>query len=157
MSQKVRFYDSETGDVIEVLRRKSKMYMILRSRKTGRILKFLKEVEIRSIASVEYSEKQAKKKNPLYIDALTKTKITVNEFLRIGDVIDEMHSTTLNTIRTFFNVGVERLAEIRGIEITHTITTRAEYINNEAEYEVIWKHRKEAKVREAYGYRRIVK
>jgi len=157
MSERIRFYDSETGDVIETIRRRGKMYMILMDRKTGRIKKFLKEVEIRSIASVEYSEKQAKKKNPLYVDALTKTKITVNEFLRIGDIIDEMHSTTLNTIRTFFNVGVERLASIRGIEITHVITTRAEYINREAEYEVIWKHRKEARIREAYGYRKIVK
>jgi len=152
MSTKPRYIDADTGNYITTIVRRGIPYMILRDKKTGRIIKFLKNIEIRSIASVEYSEEQARKKNPIYIDAISKTLISIDEFLDIDHTIAIMEDTVLRVIEAYFGMYVEKLAKVRGIELGTNITTNNTWQARESSYTIIWKHHKSSSPKQAKGY-----
>ena len=152
MSIRPKYIDADTGNYITYIVRKGIPYMILRDKKTGRILKFLKNIEIRSIASVEYSEEQARKKNPIYIDAVSKTLIGIDEFLDINHTIAIMEDTVLRVIEAYFGKYVEALAKVRGIELGTYITTNNTWQARESSYTIIWKHHKSSSPKQAKGY-----
>jgi len=157
MSTRPRYIDADTGNYITTIIRKGIPYMILRDKKTGRIIKFLKNIEIRSIASVEYGEEVARKKNPIYVDAVSKSLIGIDEFIDIDHTIAIMEDTVLRVIEAYFGRYVEALAKVRGIELGTHITTSSTWQARESSYTIIWKHHKGSEPRQAKGYTNLLR
>ena len=136
--------DADTGDEIIYFVRRGKPYLYLRDARTKRFIKRLKYVEKRLYMVVDYSYEEAKKGNPLYIDAGIYTQINPEEFPERHKIDSKMDKALEDKIKEMFGEAVvEKLLEPAGEEYGSKpyYTTRHE--EGKATILVVWKHKPE--------------
>ena len=135
--------DSSTGYEIIAFVRRGKWYWYLRHPRTKRFVRRIRELTVKVTVTVDYSEEEASKKNPLYVDLTVRTTLT-DSFTPV-DVVeaeDKLIDVAHKVISNKFNEGVVRISEVSGVEYFARRTTRATF--PEAYVELIWWHRSEA-------------
>jgi hypothetical protein len=144
--------DADTGDEIIYFVRRGKPYLYLRDAKTKRLIKRLRYVEKRLYMVVDYSYEEAKKRNPLYIDAGIYTQINPEEFPERHRIDSKIEKALTDQIKEMFSEAVvEKLLELAGEEYGSKpyYTTRHE--EGKAVYLVVWKHKPEQTPRSKEG------
>lgn len=137
--------DADTGEEIIYFIRRGKPYLYLRSATTKRFIKKLETVEKRHYMVVDYDEKHAKKKNPIYIDAGAYTQIKPEFFPKRHEVDEKLEDAITNKISTMFGYSVaNRLLENAGYEIGTEPHYKSEYNEKKATILIVWKHKKRA-------------
>jgi len=134
--------DADTGDEIIYFVRRGKPYLYLRDARTKRFIKRLHYVEKRLYMVVDYSFEEAKKGNPLYIDAGIYTQINPEEFPFRQKIDEKMDKPLEDKIKKMFGEAVvKKLLEPAGEEYGSKpyYTTRHE--EGKATILVVWKHK----------------
>jgi hypothetical protein len=144
--------DADTGDEIIYFVRRGKSYLYLRDKVTKRFIARLSSVEIRAFKVVNYSVSEAKKGNPLYLDAVVTTNITSEEFRKLDEVEDNLDKATDSVVSRYFGKAVvEYLLELSGFEYGSKSMNPEEYGNAKGHYGLVWKHHLADKPRKAEG------
>jgi len=135
--------DASTGYEIIAFVRRGRWYWYLRHPRTKRFIRRIRELTIKITVTVEYSEEEAQKKNPLYIDMTVSTTLTdtfkPRDILEVQDkLIDKAHKI----LEQKFSAGIPYISDVSGIEYIARRATTATY--PEAHVELIWWHRSEA-------------
>jgi len=139
MSLTFPLIDSATGYEIICFKRRGRWYWYLRHPRTKRFIRRIREFTIKITVTVEYSEEEAKKDNPLYVDLTIRTTLTDTfEPVQILEVQDKLIDKAHKILEEKFSEGVPRISEVSGIEYFGRRTTRADY--PEAKVELIWWH-----------------
>jgi hypothetical protein len=144
--------DADTGDEIIYFVRRGKPYLYLRDARTKWFIKRLHYVEKRLYMVVDYSKEEAKKGNPLYIDAGIYTQINPEEFPERHKIDSKMEKALEDKIKELFGEAVvKKLLEPAGEEYGSKpyYTTRHE--EGKASYLVVWKHKPEQTPRSKEG------
>jgi hypothetical protein len=144
--------DADTGDEIIYFVRRGRSYLYLRDAKTKRFIKRLRYVEKRLYMVVDYSIIEAKKGNPLYVDAGIFTQLKAEEFPERDKIDSDLDKTLTQQIREMFGEAVvAQLLELAGEEYGSKpeYTTKKE--EGKATYLVVWKHKPEQLARKQQG------
>ena len=155
MSFKV-FDDADSGDEILYFIRRGRAYIYLRDAQTKRFIKRLHAMELRMFEVVDYSEEQASKGNPLYMDAVTSTYIFASEVEEVDEFEEGLHWRAKDKCDAYFGTFVtDQLLDRSGIEYGSEL--RAEFQGRTIEspknwfWSLVWKHRKEGAVKSEEG------
>lgn len=144
--------DADTGDEIIYFVRRGRPYLYLRDAKTKLFIKRLRYVEKRLYMVVDYSKEEAKKGNPLYIDAGIFTQINPEEFPYRDKIDLDLEKALTEQIREMFGEAVvEKLLELAGIEYGSKPEYTTKHEEGKATYLVVWKHRPEQPPRKQEG------
>jgi len=136
--------DADTGNEIMFFYRRGKPYLYLRDAYTKRFIKRLREVEVRVYQVVEYSRELARKGNPLYLDAVGKTIVTVEEIKDLDRVEDRLEIAVYHIVMRYFGKYVAfDLLELRGTEYGSEKTTETYYEDEKFTWTLVWKHHPE--------------
>jgi hypothetical protein len=144
--------DADTGDEIIYFVRRGRPYLYLRDARTKWFIKRLHYVEKRLYMVVDYSFEEAKKGNPLYIDAGIYTQLNPEEFPERREIDSKMDKALKDKIKELFGEAVvKKLLEPAGEEYGSKpyYTTRHE--EGKATYLVVWKHKPEEAPRSKEG------
>jgi len=144
--------DADTGDEIIYFVRRGRPYLYLRDARTKWFIKRLHYVEKRLYMVVDYSKEEAKKGNPLYIDAGIYTQLNPEEFPERHRIDSKMEKALKDKIKELFGEAVvKKLLEPAGEEYGSKpyYTTRHE--EGRATYLVVWKHKPEQTPRSKEG------
>jgi hypothetical protein len=144
--------DADTGDEIIYFVRRGRPYLYLRDARTKQFIKRLRYVEKRLYMVVDYSYEEAKRGNPLYIDAGIYTQLNPEEFPYRHKIDSKMEKALTDQIKEMFGEAVvEKLLELAGEEYGSKpyYTTRHE--EGKATYLVVWKHKPEQAPRNKEG------
>lgn len=115
----------------------------LRDPKTKRFIKRLYEVEHRLFMVVDYSEDEAKKGNPLYVDAVTKTAHDTDTIEHWESYESLLEKGCIKQIIKLFGKHVAyELLDLAGVEYGSKVTTTQKASNDRYEWWVVWMHRK---------------
>lgn len=151
MSFKV-FDDADSGDEILYFIRRGRAYIYLRDAQTKRFIKRLHAMEIRMFEVVNYSEEQARKGNPLYMDAVTSTYLFPSEVGDVENYEEYLHYKAVDKTNEYFGSFVaDQLLDRSGIEYGSEL--RAEFQGKTEKapkmwfWSLVWKHRKEGKTK----------
>lgn len=146
MSVRVALDDSDTGHEIIFFYRRGRPYTFLRDKKTKRFIRILRRVELRVFMEVEYSEEEAKKGNPLYVDAVGKTLLMPHHIPKLEEIENKVEDMVVWIVRRLFGLYVAHgLLDLRGIEYGSIKTVEEEWEEGKVHYVVIWKHHPEDK------------
>ncbi len=138
--------DADTGEQIIYFLRRGKPYFYLRSAKTKLFIKRLTVIEVRYYMVVDYSKEEAKKGNPLYIDAGAYTQIKPEHYQQLEKIEKDLKNAIENTITQKFGKAVtDQLLEDAGTEYGSKPYYNTKYENLEATVLVVWKHHPEEK------------
>ena len=144
--------DADTGDEIIYFVRRGRPYLYLRDARTKWFIKRLHYVEKRLYMVVDYSYEEAKKGNPLYIDAGIYTQLNPEDFPERHRIDSKMEKALKDKIKELFGEAVvKKLLEPAGEEYGSKpyYTTRHE--EGRATYLVVWKHKPEQTPRSKEG------
>lgn len=152
--------DADTGHELLHFVRRKKHYLYLRDKDTKRFIKKLDFMEVRYFQVVDYSEEQARKGNPLYVDAVGKSLLSPDVITELErcEIEDYEELETLigkslerRLVAMFGTFVVDQLVEDAGIEYGSkpSVTQRVTY--GKFYYVVVWKHHKEAPPRSEEG------
>lgn len=156
--------DADTGHELLHFVRRRKHFIYLRDKETKRFIKKLDFMELRYFQVVDYSEEQARKGNPLYIDAVGKSLLspetlfeTVTE-LEMCEIEDYERFETLigkslerRLVAMFGTFVVDQLLEDAGIEYSSEPSVTQRVTFGKFYYVVVWKHHKEDQPRSLEG------
>jgi len=138
--------DADTGNEIIYFVRRTKPYLYLRDAKTKRFIKRLLYVEKRLYMVVDYSREEARKGNPLYVDAGIFTQLNPEEFTERDKIDTALEEPLKKEIKRLFGgVVVEELLEPAGEEFGSKPEYATKHEQGKATYLVVWKHRPEQK------------
>lgn len=136
-------------------------FLYLRDSTTKRFIKRLDAMEVRYFEEVSYSAEEAKKGNPLYVDAVTKTvlqctyirarvvedekrvwRVFVHDDVKdVEDVEDKLgHACESVVSRYFGHFVMSELLEDKGIEYGSELTVSEKASESKCHYVVVWKH-----------------
>ena len=144
--------DADTGDEIIYFVRRGRPYLYLRDAKTKLFIKRLRYVEKRLYMVVDYSKEEAKKGNPLYIDAGIFTQINPEEFPERDKIDSKLDHALTQQIKTMFGEAVvKELLELAGEEYGSKPEYMTKHEEGKATYLAVWKHRPEQPPRKQQG------
>lgn len=156
----IRVRDDDTGEEIIYFVRRGRPYLYLRHAKPipvlvrGRVrmlrpfIKRLLRVEIRVYKEVKYSIKEAKKQNPLYLDAGAFTQVSPEDFPKKSAIKDELIKVIDNVVTMKFGRAVTRqLLKERGVVYGSKPEYDALYEKGEVVVSLVWKHKPEEKAK----------
>jgi hypothetical protein len=144
--------DSDSGNEIIHFVRRGKPYLYLRDAKTKVFIKRLRYVEKRLYMVVDYSYEEAKRGNPLYIDAGIFTQINPEEFPERDKIDSKLdHALTQQIKEMFGEAVVEKLLELAGEEYGSKPEYTTKHEEGKATYLVVWKHKSEQPPRKQEG------
>jgi hypothetical protein len=144
--------DADTGNEILYFVRRGKPYLYLRDAKTKIFIKRLRYVEKRLYMVVDYRKEEAKKGNPLYVDAGIFTQLNPEEFpdrMRIDSSLD--HALTQQIREMFGEAVTKQLLELAGEEYGSKPEYTTKHEEKKATYLVVWKHKPEQPPRKQEG------
>ena len=144
--------DADTGNEILYFVRRGKPYLYLRDAKTKWFIKRLRYVEKRLYMVVDYRKEEAKKGNPLYVDAGIFTQLNPEEFpdrMHIDSSLD--HALTQQIREMFGEAVVKQLLELAGEEYGSKPEYTTKHEEGKATYLVVWKHKPEQQPRKQEG------
>jgi hypothetical protein len=148
--------DADTGDEIIFFFRRGKPYLWLRDKRTKRFIKRLKEVELRVFMVVDYSASEARKGNPLYVDAGAFTRLKPEEFAEKGYWEQQLEWSLTHVVAKNFGYYVTtRLLELSGIEYGSMPKYGEKLENREFHYVLTWKHHPEDKGKTREGVENV--
>jgi len=131
--------DADTGDEIIFFYRRGKPYFYLRDRYTKRFIRRLRRIEVRVFIVIEYSREKARKRNPIYVDLVTKTAVSEQYGEKVDEVREGLIDKGMDILARYFNPMLARQGYISGIEYGSIVETMAEYPRS-YQYELVWKH-----------------
>lgn len=141
MSLAVAFDDADTGEEIIWFMRRGRPYLFLRDAKTKRFIKKLDNMELRVFMEVEYSEEEAKKGNPLYVDAVLMTLVSPKEVPDMSAIEEELIARLEIIVAEKFGSSVAfELLTLRGIEYGSEPQHTEKHEMGDAYYVLVWKH-----------------
>jgi hypothetical protein len=144
--------DADTGNEILYFVRRGKPYLYLRDAKTKIFIKRLKYVEKRLYMVVDYSYEEAKKGNPLYIDAGIFTQLKAEEFPERDKIDSKLDHALAQQIREMFGEAVaKQLLELAGEEYGSKPYYTTKHEDGKATYLAVWKHKPEQPPRKQEG------
>ena len=144
--------DADTGDEIIYFVRRGKPYLYLRDAKTKLFIKRLTYVEKRLYMVVDYSKEEAKKGNPLYVDAGIFTQINPEEFPERDKIDSKLDHALTQQIREMFGEAVvAQLLELAGEEYGSKPEYTTKHEEKKATYLAVWKHKPEESPRKQEG------
>jgi hypothetical protein len=119
----------------------------LRGRLRGRLLiKRLQHVEKRFYMVVDYDKEEAKKGNPLYVDAGIFTLFNAENFTQREEAEKKLKEALEGAVeRLFGKAVVKKLLQEAGVSYGSEPYYRTEYANHKATSLVVWKHHLEDK------------
>jgi hypothetical protein len=119
----------------------------LRGRLRGRLfIRRLSHVEKRVYKVVKYREEEAKKLNPLYIDAGIYTLFNAENFPERENAEEKLKDALNDAVKRLFGKAVvKKLLKDAGVSYGSEPYYRTEYGNRKATSLVVWKHHKEDK------------
>jgi dihydroneopterin aldolase len=136
--------DADTGNEILYFIRGGRPYLYLRDAKTKLFIKRLRYVEKRVFMVVDYSKEEAKKGNPLYVDAGIFTQINAEEFLQRDKIDSKLDYALTQQIKEMFGEAVvEKLLELAGEEYGSKPEYTTKHEEAKSTYLVVWKHKPE--------------
>ncbi|MBS7270388.1 MAG: hypothetical protein KIH10_16325 [Candidatus Freyarchaeota archaeon] len=142
MAEKIT--DADTGNEVIHFVRRGKHYFYLRDATTKRFIKRLKTIEVRYYMVVDYSKEQARKGNPLYIDAGAYTQIKPEEYPELDQIENKLKKPIENTITKMFGKAVtDKLLEDAGVEYGSKPNYPTQHEQGKATVLTVWKHRPE--------------
>jgi hypothetical protein len=135
--------DADTGDEIIHFVRRGRHYLYLRDRLTKILIRRLRSVELRLFMVVDYSEKQAKKGNPLYVDAGIFSQLNPVSFSLRKSIEKSLEKKLRERLEDMFGKSVAKeLLELAGVEYGSKPYYPETIEQALAHYLVVWKHRK---------------
>jgi len=143
--------DAQTGYEIIAFVRRGRWYWYLRHPRTKRFIRRIRELSIKITVTVEYSEEEAQKKNPLYVDMTVST--TLRDHFEPRDILetqDVLIDVAHREISAWFGVGIVHISEVVGIEYFSKRITKVDF--PEVKVDLIWWHRSEVDSREEEYY-----
>jgi hypothetical protein len=144
--------DADTGNEIIYFVRRGKPYLYLRDAKTKIFIKRLRYVEKRLYMVVDYRKEEAKKGNPLYIDAGIFTQLNPEEFPERDKIQSDLDHALTQQIREMFGEAVvEKLLELAGEEYGSKPEYTTKHEAHKATYLAVWKHKPEQPPRKQEG------
>jgi hypothetical protein len=144
--------DADTGNEILYFIRRGRPYLYLRNAKTKWFIKRLHYVEKRLYMVVDYSKEEAKKGNPLYIDAGIYTQINPEEFPEKDKIDKDLSKALKGQIKEMFGEAVvKQLLEPAGEEYGSKPYYTTKYEEGKSTYLVVWKHKPEQPARKQEG------
>jgi hypothetical protein len=144
--------DADTGDEILYFARRFRPYLYLRDTTTKQFIRRLRHVEIRLFMVVDYSESEAKKGNPLYVDTGIFTQLTPEEFTRREDIETQLETMLKDEVKGLFGEHiVQKLLELAGVEYGSQPKYTSRYEESKAHYVIVWKHKKEQPTKKVEG------
>ena len=142
--------DDDTGQEIVHFIRAGRHYLFLRDAVTRRFIRRLRYVEKRIFMVVEYSKEEAKKGNPLYIDAAIYTQLNAEEFFIRERIIPTLEKRLKEYVAELFGPHVaEKLLEPGGEEYGSSPRYRTKHEEGKATCVVVWKHHPDEPVQRA--------
>jgi hypothetical protein len=144
--------DADTGNEILYFIRRGRPYLYLRNAKTKWFIKRLHYVEKRLYMVVDYDYEEAKRGNPLYIDAGIFTQINPEEFPERDKIDSKLDHALTQQIKTMFGeVVVKELLLLAGEEYGSKPEYMTKHEEAKATYLVVWKHKPEQPPRKQEG------
>jgi hypothetical protein len=144
--------DADTGNEILYFVRRGKPYLYLRDAKTKWFIKRLRYVEKRLYMIVDYRKEEAKKGNPLYVDAGIFTQLNPEEFPERDKIDSKLDHVLTQQIREMFGEAVtKQLLELAGEEYGSKPEYTTKHETHKATYLVVWKHKPEQQPRKQEG------
>ena len=142
--------DADTGQEVVHFIRAGRHYLFLRDAITKRFIRRLRYVEKRLYMVVEYSKEEAKKGNPLYIDAAIYSQLNAEEFFIRERIVPALERALRLYVARLFGPHVAlRLLEAAGEEYGSRPLYRTRHEEGRATCVVVWKHHPEEPVRRA--------
>jgi hypothetical protein len=149
--------DADTGDEIlyfvrlfyrrrDAIRLKvPRPYLYLRDRDTKRFIKRLKEMEVRMFMVVDYSYEEAKKGNPLYVDAVGKSLLSAKDLYdkegRIEEIEGDLEEgVRWHVIENFGDAVEHQLLDLAGVEYGSMPSVEQKYEDGKFYGVLVWKH-----------------
>jgi hypothetical protein len=117
----------------------------LRGRLRGRLfIRRLMYVEKRYYMVVDYSKEEARKGNPLYVDAGIYTLFSAENFPKKEEAEKKLKNALKDAVKRLFGGAVvKKLLEDAGVSYGSEPYYRTEYVNRKATSLVVWKHHPE--------------
>jgi len=144
--------DADTGNEIIHFIRYKRHYLYLRDKRLKFFIKRLKYVEKRVFMVVDYSKEQAKKGNPLYVDAGIFTQLKPEEFLERDKIDSKLDYALTQQIKEMFGEAVvKQLLELAGEEYGSKPEYMTKHEEGKATYLIVWKHTTTQKPRTQQG------
>jgi hypothetical protein len=136
--------DADTGQEILHFIRRGRHFLWLRDKVTRRFIRRLKYVEKRLYMVVEYSVEEARKGNPLYIDAVICTQLNPEEFYIREHIIPQLERALRDFVRKYFgSYVVDLLLDVAGEEYGSRPHYKTKYEEHKATCAIVWKHHPE--------------
>lgn len=105
-----RYIHAETGEEIVAFYRKGIIYVYVRDPVTKRFIRGVKWLTIAVTRVFDYPPRDAKKRNPLYVDIKLATTIMAEDLTKIDDIEDEMKKEAEAKLRDFFSEQIAALS-----------------------------------------------
>jgi len=141
--------DSDTGEEMIFFYRRGRPYLYLRMAKPPRwFIRRLREFEVRTFMVVKYSLEEAKKQNPLYVDAGAYTIVSAEKFMEREEIAKELREPIKRVIDEKFGVAVRRqLLKDAGVEYGSEPYYTTRHDEHKCTVEIVWKHRPDEKAK----------
>ena len=139
--------DDDTGEEMIFFYRRGRPYLYLRMAKPPRwFIRRLREFEVRAFMVVDYSIEEAKKQNPLYVDAGAYTVVVAEKFMEREKIAEELRKPIEKVIEEKFGKAVkDQLLEDAGDEYGSEPHYTTRYEEHKCTVLVVWKHKPEEK------------
>ncbi len=147
--------DADTGEEIVCFVRRGRRVLMLRDRVTKRFIKRLIGVEQRVFMVVDYSKEQARRGNPLYLDAVGVQVLTPDMFVERDRYMEILKNLLSKKVGEYFGgYVVDELLTEAGVEYGSELRHISTADVNLWYWSLVWKHSKEEEARSREGYDR---